>query len=263
MWPAWLIAAYLSYQKGNFDKLISALEIIGLFSPLVTALYIIFSSDNSELKQDFYRRLVNLGSIRPSTIPAMFLIMPATVVISVTISNVFFEQSANQLMFVKGSAFAAGIIPAQALLVLAPLVEELGWRGYGVESLRGNRSFLSATLIFAAMWAFWHIPLFFVNNYYQNTLIRTNPLFAINFFVSMFATAIIINWLWYKNKGSILTAIIFHAAADVQGMLLMGQVAKCIQTVILVIIAITILKSDKKIFFSAFPARIGYYGEGE
>jgi hypothetical protein len=39
MWPIWLVVAWLSYQPGGGPgKLISALEILGLFTPMATAL---------------------------------------------------------------------------------------------------------------------------------------------------------------------------------------------------------------------------------
>jgi membrane protease YdiL (CAAX protease family) len=164
-------------------------------------------------------------------------------------------------MMVKQAPFFAGIIPAQLLLILAPVIEEVGWKGYGVESLRGKRSFLTVTLMFAALWAFWHGPTFFVNGYYQNMLIRTNPLFALNFIVSFFPATIIFNWLWFKNRGSILTAVLCHGVIDFQGMLQMGQIAKCIETIVFIIIAIIIVSLNKKMFFGEFTAQIGYFGE--
>jgi len=262
MWSVWLVAGYLSYQQGGGpDKLISILALIGLFSPFGTALWMIFTSKNRELKENFYDRLVNLRLIKPWTILAIFLIVPASIVVSVVLSHIFFKQPLNQILLVKGSPFAAGIIPAQFLLVLAPIIEEVGWKGYGLESLRGKRNYLTATLIFAALWAFWHGGTFFVKDYYQNMLIRTNLLFALNFVVSFFPATVIFNWLYYKNRGSILTLILCHGVIDFQGMLQMGQIAKCIETVVFFIIAIIIVSLNKKMFFGEFPAQIGYSGQ--
>jgi hypothetical protein len=102
--------------------------------------------------------------------------------------------------------------------------------------------------------------MFFVNGYYHNIIFKTNPLFAVNFVVSVFAAAFIINWLWYKNSGNILTAVLVHATANFQGLLLMGQIAKCIETVVLIIFAIVIVSFNKKMFFEKFPPQIGYFG---
>ncbi len=259
-WTTWLIAAYFSYQQGSgSNRLFSILELAGLFGPVACALWMIFASKSKELKQNFYQRLLNLKLIRLSSIPAIFLIMPLSVVISVLISCLFFGQSLDQLRIVKLAP--GGLIPVPVMFFGAALLEELGWKGYGVDSLRGRRTFSSATLIYATLWVFWHIPLFFINNYYHNTLLRTNPLFALNFIVSVFPAAFIINWLWYKNSGSILTAVFFHAAANFQGILQMGQAAKCIETIVLIVFVIIIVSLNKKMFFEKFPAQIGYFGQ--
>ena len=259
-WAAWFIAAYLSYQPGSASsRLFSILELAGLFGPVTAGLWMVFTSKNKELKQNFYEKLFNLKLIKLSSIPAIFLIMPLAAVISVLLSCLFFGQSLDQLRIVKVAA--SGLIPAPVMFFGAALLEELGWKGYGIESLRGRRTFFSATIIFAALWTLWHTPLFFINNYYHNTAIRAHPLFALNFIASVFCAAFIINWLWFKNSGSILTAILFHAMANFQGILQMGEVAKNIQIVVLIVFAIIVVALNKKIFFGEFPARIGYFGE--
>lgn len=261
MWASWMAAAYLSYIPGNsHDRMISALELIGLLSPAATAIWLVAASGNRALKEDFISRLADIRLIRLLSVPAILLLTPVVVVLSVVLSHVLFGQSMEQLRFVKGSPFPAGIVPAQLLIFLAPLVEETGWKGYGMDSLRGNRTFLSATLIFGALWAAWHVPLFAVNNYYHNTILRANPLYAVNFFVSLLAAAVIINWLWYTNGGSIIAAVAFHAIVNLQGILQMGQTAKCIETVIFVIIAVAIVALNRNIFFSKFSPHTGYPG---
>ncbi len=260
MWTTWLTVAYFSYQPGGGPKeLVALLELVGLFSALATALWMIFASGSQELIKNFYDKLVDLKLVKMWIIPAIFLILPAAMVISVALSHILFKQPSDQLAIAKTAPFVAGIIPAQLLLILAPIIEEVGWKGYGMESLRGKRTFFRATIIFAALWAFWHVPLFFVHGYYQNILIRTNPFFALNFIISFFPATIIFNWLWYKSRGSIITAVLCHAVIDFQGMLQMGQIAKCIETVVLIAIASVVVCFNKNIFFSEFPANIGYF----
>jgi uncharacterized protein len=261
-WAIWFTAAYFSYQQSDFAKgLYSILELAGLFPPMAAALVLIFSSHSTELKQNFCERLFNLKLIKLSSIPALFLIMPAAAVISVALSHVFFGQSLDQLGFAKAASSTSGLIPIPVMFFGAPLLEELGWRGYGMDSLRGRRTFFVASLIFAGLWTCWHTPLFFIHNYYHNIVLTTNPLLALNCIVSIPPMGFIINWLWYKNKGSILTGVIFHAVANfVYGYLSMGQVAKCTMTVVLIVIAALIVRLDRKIFFEEFPAEIGYFG---
>ncbi len=258
VWLAWLAAAYFSYQGGQ-GGWISLFLLIGLFGPFLTSLWFIFTSGSRELKQNYFERLFNLRLIWPVTLLPIVLILPLSAVLSVWLSNLFFGLPWSQLTLAPGGPFSAGLFSGAVLLLLAPLVEELGWRGYGVDSLRGRRTFLTATLIYGALWACWHLPTFFINGYYQNLVWRENPLFALNFMVSVIPAAVLINWLWYKNKGSILTAVLFHFVFDLQGLLQMGQVAKCIETGVLIVLAVIVVYRHK-FFFAQFAPRIGDYG---
>lgn len=261
-WIAWFGAAFLSYRQGVWSgRLFSMLELAGLFGPVIAAIWMISTSNDRDLRQNFYDRLLNIKLIKAATVPAIFLTMPLAVAVSVLISYAVFGQSLDQLKIVK--AAPVGLIPAPVMFFGAALLEELGWKGYGMDSLRGRRTFFTATLIYSLLWALWHIPLFFINNYYHNTLIRTNPLYALNFMVSVIPAALIINWLWYKNRGSILTAVLFHAVANFQGILQMGQTAKCIETVVLIFIAAIVVIMNKDMFFGGFQSQVGYFGSAE
>lgn len=260
-WTAWLTAAYLSFKPGGgANGLISALEIVGLFGPFLASLWMVFAAADKGLRQDYINRLLNLKLIKLSSFPVILLAMPAAVVVSVWLSHLFFGRSLDQLSIAGVSTFTAGILPVPVMLFIPALLEELGWKGYGVDSLRGQRTFFTATLIYAALWACWHSPLFLINGYYHNLILRANPLFALNFFVSVFPMAFIINWLWYKNKGSVLTAVLVHASANCQGLLPLGQLAKGIETTVMVVMAIIIVGLNRRIFFAKFPARIGDFG---
>jgi membrane protease YdiL (CAAX protease family) len=260
-WAVWLGAAYFSYRDGSVAKAWqSALELAGLFGPSCAALGLVFISPDVGLCREFYAKLFDLRRIRPWTLSVIFLIVPAVVVASVALSRVFFGASWDQLRLSAALHEASGFIPLPVMFFGAALLEELGWKGYGIGSLRGKRTFLTATLLYAVLWALWHAPLFLIKDYYHYTLWRTNPWFAVNFFASILPAAVLINWLWYKNKGNILIAVLFHGAFNCQGLIQMGQPAKCLETGVLFLIAGLFVLLDKKTFLAPFPAAIGDFG---
>src|SRR5262249_50027767 len=71
-----------------------------------------------------------------------------------------------------------GMVP---LMLLAPLLEELGWRGYGVDALRARLGMGATTAAFALLWALWHAPLFLINHTYQHDLWPQSPILSRNF----------------------------------------------------------------------------------
>jgi uncharacterized protein len=260
-WFCWLLAAYFSCRSGTeADQILSILELAGLFGPFIASLWLIFTSNSRELIQNYLNRLFNLRLIRLSSLPAVLFIFPAVMAFSVVISHLFFGRSLDQLAIAKAANFKAGLLPVPVMLFGAALLEELGWKGYGMDSVRGKRAFLNATFIYAVLWACWHLPLFAINGYYHNLILRANPLFALNFIVSVFPVALIGNWLWYRNKGSILTVALFHASCNCQGLFHLVQATECIETGVLIFVAVMIVGMNRKMFFKEFPANIGDYG---
>ncbi|NJN35521.1 MAG: CPBP family intramembrane metalloprotease [Saprospiraceae bacterium] len=135
-------------------------------------------------------------------------------------------------------------------VVLAPLFEELGWRGYGVDSLnRKGRSLLTSTLIFSLLWNLWHLPLFFIKGYYHYEILHTNIFYAFNFVVSIFPAALLSNWIFYTNNRSILAVIIFHSILNLCSVLLQTeQFTKGIITLILLLLSGLIVFRNKELF---------------
>jgi membrane protease YdiL (CAAX protease family) len=137
------------------------------------------------------------------------------------------------------------------LLLLAATFEELGWRGYAFDSLQSRFSYFTASLIFSLLWSLWHFPLIFVKDSYQYEIFQTNIWFGVNFFISIIPMGLLISWICAKNGKSILAAILFHLIINLsQEMLNISQTTKCIQTVVLTLIAMGVILWDRELFFS-------------
>lgn len=222
----------------------------GLMAPFLISLIMIYTSKNSDLNKDFVNRLINLRLIQPKMLPALFLIMPLSVIISIFLSLPL-GGSISQFQFSKGFSFSSGFVPVLLLLLLAACFEELGWRGYAFDSLQSRLTYFSASIIFSVLWSLWHFPLIFVYNFYQYNVFHENFWFGVNFFMSIIPMGIIISWICIKNRKSVLAAIIFHFFVNIsQEMLNMSQTTKCIETFVLTIVAVSIIVLDKKTFFS-------------
>lgn len=248
-WGAWFASAVLSFREGMESAYVLVM-LPGLVAPFLVALAMIVSSGSEELKADFKARLVGLKRLRPSSFPVMLLVMPAAIAPSILVS-LLFGQSLDQFSLAQGFSFSAGAVPALLILFLAAGFEELGWRGYALDSLRGRLSLFSATFVFSVLWGLWHLPLFFVKDYYQYNLLHESVWYAANFFVSIIPMAFIITWVCQKNGGSILAAAFFHFLTNLfQEAFALSQVAKCVETVFLAAIAAALVASDRRTFFA-------------
>ena len=243
-WIPWSVAAYAGSQ--NSESYRSLFNLVGLLGPLAVALFLILSSSSEALKSDFRDRLFNLRRIRPLYMIVAIVMPPTVMGLSIWLS-LWFGQSADQLRLSAGANLPALIILA---VVVAPIIEEMGWRGYGVDSLRAKSGMTKATLLFGVLWSLWHAPLALIGGTYQNQLAAMdNGAFLANFFISIIPAAIIANWLYYKNNRSIGAAILLHAMLNAASVLLnAGQVAKCIATVVYAAIAAGIFAIDHAAF---------------
>ncbi|MTI81454.1 MAG: CPBP family intramembrane metalloprotease [Firmicutes bacterium] len=245
----WFVGAYLSHQD-NKSGLYMVFMFLGLMTPFLISIVMITTSKNSELKMDFINRLFNLRLIELKMLPAFLLIMPLSVLASIALSLPF-GGSISQFQFAEGFSFSTGIVPVLLLLILAASLEELGWRGYAFDSLQSRYNLFAASIIFSVLWSLWHLPLIFVNNSYQYEVFHQNIWFGVNFFVSIIPMGVIISWICIKNRKSVIAAILFHFIVNMsQELLAMSQTTKCIETVVLTIVATVIVVLDKKMFFS-------------
>lgn len=248
-WISLFAAAFCSHTEG-LESYQILFMLPGLFSPFIIAMFMIYGSKNSELKKDFKNRLFNLKLIKLKYWAAILLIMPFALFLATAISLLFgqpIEQFSlsPEFTLVGGEAFLILVI-----LFLAPTFEELGWRGYGMDSLKEGKSLMQATLIFALLWNLWHLPLFFINGYYQNELIHTNIIYALNFVVSLIPAAFLMNWIFYKNGRSIIAIILFHSMINLFSVLFQTeQFTKCIITIILSVITAIVVWKNKSFFY--------------
>jgi len=248
-WSSWFIAAYLSHNNGT-EIAEGSLMGLGLLGPLIAALIMIFSSKDKDLKKDFRNKLTNGKLVKPVFLPFIILFMPLVMIISIFLSLPFGGSSgqfelASEFNIMEGQPLLSLIIP-----FLAPALEELGWSGYGIDSLKGKSNILKSSALFGIIWSVWHLPLFFIKGYYHYNLLDESFIYAINFFISVVPLTIITNWLYFRNNRSIIAAIVFHAIVVVScEIFLVTNFTKCIVTVVITILSLIIVLADKKFFF--------------
>lgn len=95
------------------------------------------------------------------------------------------------------------------ILIVGPLSEEFGWRGFALERALTRFGTVKGNLLLGIMWAFWHLPLFFIPGTIQQINGNQPVEFSI-FFLLVLGLNVFINWL-YKNTGrSLFAAMSVH-----------------------------------------------------
>jgi membrane protease YdiL (CAAX protease family) len=130
------------------------------------------------------------------------------------------------------------------------LLEELCWRGYAEDPIAAYCSWWKESWIFGVVWGLWHLPLFFIPDAYHYNILQQNPLYAVNFFVSIMPLGFLITWVYVENRRGIFACMIFHYFVNLlQEQIAMTQTTKCVETVVLFAAAAIAVALNKELFF--------------
>lgn len=250
---ALFIASYISYQP-SLEYLLFPLMFAGISGPTIAAFIMFAQSKDRRLWNDFLQRW-RFDLIKLRFIPIILFLMPCVVFVGITISLLFgFSSDQFSLSQSVPDQVLAGknLLSIFLVILLTCTLEEIGWRGYGVDSLASNFNWWITSLIFATLWGLWHVPAFFIHNgYFQQEVWNLGWIYIINYFASIFPLAILINWAYMKNNRSILIAIFFHAWANLSIALFPIQpFTKIIIMLLLWMVAALVVIKDKKLFFA-------------
>lgn len=254
-WIPWAVAIAFGAGQAeaeaySFEGAVFAVAVLGLFGPTIASLVMVFRSRNEALKADFRNRLVNLRRISPFFL-FLAIVLPLAAISSAIGISLLFGQSSDQFSLTADTSELGKLVMMVLLtMILAPLFEEMGWRGYGVDSLRAKLSPLKMSLAFGVFWALWHAPAFLIPGTYHYGLTQMeSPIYAINFFVSVMAVTIVVNWLYYKNNRSIPAAAVAHSAGNASGVLLAATpTTDLIATGVYIVLALLIVVLDRAHF---------------
>lgn len=97
------------------------------------------------------------------------------------------------------------LFPLFLTMIIGGGLEELGWRGFLLDNLLNMKwGLLISGLVIGAIWALWHLPLFYIRGVGQY-----GSSYAL-FFIAVIGLSFILTTLYSSTK-SVLLCIIFHA----------------------------------------------------
>ena len=249
-WTLWFGAGYVSHitpYTPNNKILASILGFLGLMTPAGIAFWLI--TKDPDLRKDVRNRFFNFGTFKPIYIFIALCLMPLSILLAQAIS-LLFGYSPSQFVITGHFTFTSGVFPVWFLLLIAPILEELGWHTYGTDALRSKMNLFKASLLFGLFWGIWHIPLGSIRDYYQSNLIESGWIHSVNFLVSIIPFVLLMNWLYYKTSRNITLVTIFHITAGFFNEIFATHPdSKIIQTILLSLLAVVIVYHEKDLFF--------------
>lgn len=247
-WSFWIAAAIAS-KTPNDNGLSALLMLLGLIAPSVTAIATVLTSGCKALKQDLKRKIVGFYRLKPYNIVLAILLFAAIVTVSILVSALF-GGSLEQFSFTEDFSFSIGGTSAFLTILLASVIEETAWRGYGEDAVGSYFSWFTESIIFGSIWALWHLPLFWIEGTYHYGLKELGPYYILNFLISVIPMNFLTTWVYVKNNRSMLACIILHLFVNtMQEKIAMTPQTKCLETIVIAGVAVLIVLTNTELFF--------------
>ncbi len=206
IWLFWVPAALATHDRLDLPVPGFLLMVLGGLGPMLAAILVSgYESGGAGVRALF-------GQLLRWRVPLKWYLIALLGIAALELSVIPVRLASGGA--VDGGALlgALGVAPFHFLFVAligGGLDEEMGWRGYALPRLQGRLGPLTANLVLGVLWAFWHLPLWFVPGSFQADM----P-FAM-YVVSTTALSFLIGWIYNGTGGSLLLAILAHTASDV------------------------------------------------
>ena len=176
------------------------LFLVGVFAPGIVAVALTRGRDGRDavgrLLRDIGRWRVGIGFY----VFALFFVP----VIKLTAAGCYRLSVGTWPAF--GATSPLVLLLAMMASTLVQAGEEVGWRGYLLPRLAARMGLVAASLVVGAIWAVWHLPLFFVPG--ADTNGQSFPLYM----AQVIAYSVVLAWLYWRTGGSLLLPMMLHAA---------------------------------------------------
>jgi membrane protease YdiL (CAAX protease family) len=127
------------------------------------------------------------------------------------------------------------------LLVVNGFGEEIGWRGLAWPLLRRRHGFVAAAALLTVVWAFWHLPLFWVEAGLGDL---GGPAVVPGWLVGLAAGTVVLGWLVEQTGGSLLLAATFHMSLNLaSATVAMAGLPAAMASVAVIVLAVGVLRT--------------------
>ncbi|WMJ22386.1 type II CAAX endopeptidase family protein [Paludicola sp. MB14-C6] len=227
-WILWDTLAVGSYFKISFltygTPLAMVLFVLGGISPAICEI-ILQKKNNTE--QEFKSFMKNIMTLKHS--PTLYIYAIGGALFIFAIPFLFGQITMKQPLYI---GFLM-IFP----MIIGGGIEEIGWRGLLQPQLEKKLSHFLSTIIVAAIWAVWHIPLWFIPGTNQSNLS------FIWFVINAFTLSFFIGSVCFISK-SIFLSILAHASVNGFWEVFPPSQDITLSVIILIVVAVTTVLLD-------------------
>ncbi len=203
-WTCFIAAAVILSRvaPGRLAGLAGLLLLLGTFAPSMVALWLTARADGRAGTRAMLRRLVEWR------VGARWYVFAVGYMAAIKLAVALMHRVAVGAWPPLGQEVWYVIMASIVITTVGQAGEEIGWRGYALPRLAARLGLAQASVLLGLIWACWHLPLFFVPGISQ-----TGQSFPV-YLLMVPALSVAIAWLYGHTNGSLLLAMLMHAAIN-------------------------------------------------
>jgi len=187
----------------NPELPVEPFQILGaLAGPTLSAVIVTAVVDGRNGLRDFFKRYIQW---RAGWVWWLIILFGVLLALNTFASFILGISVWTEFLKNIGLILITYLITLIAGVILGPLWEEPGWRGFALPRLQAQFGPIVGKIILGVLWALWHLP-GFLGGWMTRGLL---PLI-----VSGIAFSIVATWIYNNTRGSILLMILFHSSSN-------------------------------------------------
>lgn len=239
-WTFWGVAVAMRWEAFAFPGVVFV--VLGGVGPLLGGVAMTGVVDGREGLRELGRRIVDPRRIpgRWWLVTLMFIPAVTTLAAVLAVALGWTHQPfdlAEARSLLRRPLSLVGY--AAFVLLLGPLPEEIGWRGYLLDRLQVRWRAAVSSLLVGLAWFTWHLPLFAMVGYYAAAGGPPDP---VNFATGIVVASVFYTWLHNNTGRSVLAAILFHFTQNFTGQFLdLADATRTMQAALFVVLAVVVV----------------------
>lgn len=209
-WTLWGLVA--TTGSGIEDGLVVGLAyLLGGFGPAIAGVVILRREGNAAEIAELWDRLVQPGRIGRLWWPVILLLYPTVVLVAYLIGALVIPDA---VALPTSSALLSQpvgtvLLTVLFIIVVGPVSEEPGWRGYALDRLQARWTPLVASLALGVVWWAWHLPLLTVPGSFLYG-VAASPTFVAGYLGTVLLYSVLFTWVYNRTRRSVLATVLMH-----------------------------------------------------
>jgi membrane protease YdiL (CAAX protease family) len=205
-WTCFTAAAAISGGTASAAPVLTGLRfslfLLGAITPSLVALALTARADGREGGGALLRRILHWR------VGVRWYVFAVGYMVTIKLAAVLLHRAATGAWPRFGDTSLYLMAAAILVSTWVQAGEEIGWRGYALPRMAARLGLARASILLGAIWAVWHLPLFFIPG--TDTSGQSFPVFLLQ----VTALSVAMAWLYWKTDGSLLLTMVMHAAVN-------------------------------------------------